>query len=172
MRSNFQPSGVIQRLLAVSPGKNTGRGCHSLLQDFFHIQRPNLHLLHCLQHLYCLSHQRGLQDAHLHFNEEENKAQIDRVTCPRWLSKWWRKRFEFLSGDLRPVCYFFFFILPPKYAKPSELLLSKALTRQFYSPPLLQHSYDGCQRYNEETVFGSEEKWTQSKPVNSHMLNI
>ena len=67
---------------------------------------------------------------------------------------------------------FVFFILPPKYAKPSQLLLSEALTRQFYSPPLPQHSYDGCQRYNEEIVFGSEEKRTQSKPVNSHILNI
>ena len=40
-----------------SPGKNTGVGCHSLLQGIFPTQGPNLGLLHCKQILYCLSHQ-------------------------------------------------------------------------------------------------------------------
>ena len=40
-----------------SPGKNTGVGCHSLLQGIFLIQGLNLGLLHCRQILYCLSHQ-------------------------------------------------------------------------------------------------------------------
>ena len=31
-----------------SPGKNTGMGCHALLQGIFPIQRSNLHLLHLL----------------------------------------------------------------------------------------------------------------------------
>ena len=38
-----------------SPGKNTGVGCHALLQEIFPIQRSNLHLLrllHCRQILY------------------------------------------------------------------------------------------------------------------------
>ena len=42
-----------------SLGKNTGVGCHFLLQGIFPIQRLNLSLLHCrkIQILYSLSHQ-------------------------------------------------------------------------------------------------------------------
>ena len=40
-----------------SPGKNTGVGCHSLLQGIFPTLGSNLGLLHCRQILYCLSHQ-------------------------------------------------------------------------------------------------------------------
>jgi len=40
-----------------SPGKNTGLGCHFLLQGIFPIQGSNPGLLHCRQILYLLSHQ-------------------------------------------------------------------------------------------------------------------
>ena len=40
-----------------SPGKNTGVGCHSLLQGIFPIQGSNLGLLQCSQILYQLNHQ-------------------------------------------------------------------------------------------------------------------
>ena len=40
-----------------SPGKNTGMGSHSFLQEIFLIQGSNPGLLHCRQILYCLSHQ-------------------------------------------------------------------------------------------------------------------
>ena len=40
-----------------SPGKNTGVGCHALLQGIFPTQGSNPHLLHCRQILYHLSHQ-------------------------------------------------------------------------------------------------------------------
>ena len=40
-----------------SQGKNTGVGCHALLQGIFPTQGSNLSLLHCRQILYCLSHQ-------------------------------------------------------------------------------------------------------------------
>ena len=39
-----------------SPGKNTGVGCHFLLQGIFLTQGSNLGLPHCRQILYCLSH--------------------------------------------------------------------------------------------------------------------
>ena len=39
-----------------SPAKNTGMGCHFLLQGIFPTQGLNLCLLHCRQILYCLSH--------------------------------------------------------------------------------------------------------------------
>ena len=40
-----------------SPGKNTGVGCHALLQGVFPTQGWNSHLLHCRQILHCLCHQ-------------------------------------------------------------------------------------------------------------------
>ena len=43
-----------------SPGKNTGAGCHSLLQGIFPTQGWNQGLLHCRWILYQLSHQ-GIQ---------------------------------------------------------------------------------------------------------------
>ena len=50
------------RLLSAwnSPGKNTGVGCHSLLQGIFLTQESNPGLLHWRQILYCLSHQRSV----------------------------------------------------------------------------------------------------------------
>ena len=40
-----------------APGKNTGVGCHALLQMIFLIQGLNLGLPHCRWILYSLSHQ-------------------------------------------------------------------------------------------------------------------
>ena len=42
------------------PGKNTGVGCHFLLQGIFLTQKLNSCLLHCRQILYCLSYQGSL----------------------------------------------------------------------------------------------------------------
>ena len=43
------------------PGKNTGVGCHSLLQGIFLTQGPNPGLLHYRHIFHCLSHQRRPQ---------------------------------------------------------------------------------------------------------------
>ena len=53
------PWTVASRLLCPwdSPGKNTGVGCHFLLQGIFWAQGSNPGLLHCRQTLYPLSHQ-------------------------------------------------------------------------------------------------------------------
>ena len=40
-----------------SPGKNTGVGCHALLQEIFTVQGSNSGFPHCWQILYHLSHQ-------------------------------------------------------------------------------------------------------------------
>ena len=40
-----------------SPGKNTGVGCHFLLQGIFTTQELNLGLLHCRQMIYQLSYE-------------------------------------------------------------------------------------------------------------------
>ena len=44
-----------------SPGKNTGVGCHALLQGIFPTHRSNPDLPHCSQILYSLSHQGSPQ---------------------------------------------------------------------------------------------------------------
>ena len=45
------------------PGKNTGVGCHFLLQEVFPTQGLNPGLPHCRQMPYCLSHQGALRVA-------------------------------------------------------------------------------------------------------------
>ena len=49
---DYSPPGSSVR--ADSPGKNTGVGCHALLQGIFPTQGLNPHLLHCRWILYCL----------------------------------------------------------------------------------------------------------------------
>ena len=44
-----------------SPGKNTGVGCHALLQRIFPVQGSNPGFLHCKQIHYCLGHQESLR---------------------------------------------------------------------------------------------------------------
>ena len=46
-----------------SPGKNTGVGCHALLQGIFQTQESNPGLLHCRQILYRLNHQGSPKEA-------------------------------------------------------------------------------------------------------------
>ena len=61
MSNSLQPHGLQSaRLLWPwnSLGKNTGVGCHFLLQGIFPTQEPNLGLLHYRQILHRLSHQR------------------------------------------------------------------------------------------------------------------
>ena len=47
-------------ILGYSPGKNSGVGCHALLQGIFPTQGSNPGLLYCRWILYCLSQQRLL----------------------------------------------------------------------------------------------------------------
>ena len=56
LSDSLRPHGLYPaRLLCPwnSPGKNTGVGCHALLQEIFLTQGSNLGLLHCGQILYC-----------------------------------------------------------------------------------------------------------------------
>ena len=55
-----------------SPGKNTGVGCHFLLQGIFQIQGSNLGLLHCRQILYHMSHQGSPFEAAFYQEQERN----------------------------------------------------------------------------------------------------
>ena len=62
MSDSLQPHGLQPTRLLCPwdfPGKNTGVGCHFLLQGIFLTQGSNSGLLHCRQILYHLSHQGG-----------------------------------------------------------------------------------------------------------------
>ena len=59
-----------------SPGKNTGMGCHALLQGIFPIQGSNLGLLHCRWILYHLSN----QDSPGEGQDEEGRLNYDQHT--------------------------------------------------------------------------------------------
>ena len=66
-----------------SAGKNTGVGCHFLLQGIFPNQRSNSGLLHCSQILYCLSQQFSSVQllSHVHLFETHG-VQHTRQSCP------------------------------------------------------------------------------------------
>ena len=58
--NSLRPHGLLSTSLFCPcdfPGKNTGVGCHFLLQGIFLTQGSNLGLLHCRQTLYHLSYQ-------------------------------------------------------------------------------------------------------------------
>ena len=60
LSDSFQPHGWQPTRLCCPwdfPGKNTGMGCHFLLQGIFPTQGSNLGLLYCRQTIYHLSHQ-------------------------------------------------------------------------------------------------------------------
>ena len=59
---NCSPPGSL--VYGDSPGKNTGVGCHALLQVIFPTQGSNPGLLHCRQILYQLSHQLQAESSH------------------------------------------------------------------------------------------------------------
>ena len=52
-----------------SPGKNTGVGCHFLLQGIFPTQALNLGLLYCRQIPYHLSHQGSPSATKIHLKK-------------------------------------------------------------------------------------------------------
>ena len=82
-----------------SPGKNTGVGCHSLLQGIFSTQGSNPDLTHCKQILYLLSHQGSslnmvlvlkLLKRQLEMQRDYNHDTISKCSTAR--QPWTRKR--------------------------------------------------------------------------------
>ena len=83
MADSLRPHGLqLTRFLCLwdSPGKNTGVGCHVLLQGIFPIQGSNSSLLHYRQILYHLSHQGSLMETVSDFNFLRSKITAD-VDC-------------------------------------------------------------------------------------------
>ena len=76
-----------------SPGKNTGVGCHFLLQGIFPTQGSNPGLLLCRQMLYPLSHQGSLNYHYIY----ENGTRIDFTKILRKVSRAYLSRGEKMS---------------------------------------------------------------------------
>ena len=65
---SLQPHAAFQALLSREfPSKNTGVGCHFLLQGVFPAQGSNPGSPLCKQILYCLSHQGSSQESYISF---------------------------------------------------------------------------------------------------------
>ena len=62
-----------------SPGKNTGVGCHALLQGIFPTQGSSPALLHCRQILYCLSHQGSLTFKQRDWKKQRSETKIGKL---------------------------------------------------------------------------------------------
>ena len=70
---NWTPQG--SSALGDSPGKNTGVGCHFLLQGILQTQGLNPGLPHCRRISYCLSHQETLYAEYIMRNAGLDEAQ-------------------------------------------------------------------------------------------------
>ena len=91
-----------------SPGKNTGVGCHALLQGIFPTQGSNPGLPHCRQILYCPSHQGSPRIlewvAYLFSRRSSQPRNQTGVSCiaggffTSWATREARER-EYLSSD-------------------------------------------------------------------------
>ena len=82
------------------PGKNTGVGSHSILQEIFPTQKVNQVLLHYRQFLYHLSHQGGLVMVQL----EKIRAVSIGMAATKWVKTWngLRKRCE--KTEIETTC--------------------------------------------------------------------
>ena len=74
--SSLRPQGLARWCLCLwdFPGKNTGVGCHSLLQGIFPTQGSSPSLLNCRWTLYCLNHQGSPY--------KPSEIQRNQITCP------------------------------------------------------------------------------------------
>ena len=77
--------------LGDSPGKNTGVGCHALLQGIFPTQGLNPGLPHCRQILYRLSHQGSLLISYTPVQNKSFKKKthcLALLLCPQLIGKY------------------------------------------------------------------------------------
>ena len=100
-----------------SPGKNTGMGCHALLQGIFLTQESNpclLCLLHCRQILYLLSHQgspnrlylkakKYFRDHGLHLKVEANEEMHKNSSLFQSFITWKRNNWDLFRVGWFPV---------------------------------------------------------------------
>ena len=105
------------------PGKNTGMGCHFLLQGIIPTQGSNLGLLHCRQILYCLSHQGSLT-LQMNSTKSLEKLSYPDQTLPEKL----QRKETSQTHSMRP--------LSPQYQtkipKPDKYITKKKIIGQYH----------------------------------------
>ena len=102
-----------------SPGKNTGVGCHALLQGIFPTQGLNAGLPHCRQILYCLRHQespRILEWIAYPFARgsswPRNQTRVSCITG-RFFTSWATNSFSFFkTKNILLISHFWITVLP------------------------------------------------------------
>ena len=94
-----------------SPGKNTGVGCHALLQEIFLIQGLNPCLPHCRQILYPLSYLGSPKSVWgtLYLTYKQWNIKHNKINFFEWL--------KMLMGD---STFFFFFLISDSYRKAKD----------------------------------------------------
>ena len=80
--------------------KNTGVGCHSLLQEIFPTQGLNPALPHCRQTLYCLSHQGSPLGMHRGGANWETGIDIYTLLCIKHVNN---ENLLYSTGNSTPV---------------------------------------------------------------------
>ena len=98
-----------------SPGKNTGMGCHTLLQELFPTQGLNLGLTHCRQTLYWVTR----EDLSMRF-------QYHNVTLKIFIFEKERKTTEENQGQAPDGC-----LIPPHHT-PTPQRVTVASSQSFF----------------------------------------
>ena len=151
-----------------SPGKNTGVGCHFLLQRIFPTQGSNLGLPHCRQMLYHLSHQESPKDSRpdsaLH---RGNQALCGRSFTHRCVSVGIKKdpdRVRFISAILKskvlsmwsclPLCLWVSRLGPSSVETTPEKISSRSTFPSVWDPGFVggekstpPHPTPGCSKH-------------------------
>ena len=95
VKEKYQAFPLSLYCILYTPGKNTGMGCHFLLQGIFSTQESNLGLLHCWQILYQLRYKEcpslyctsGLRNRRsISFQCSNNEKEIVLFCNPQWIS--------------------------------------------------------------------------------------
>ena len=91
------------------PGKDTGVGCHFLLQGIFQTQGLNPSLLHCRQILYWLSYKGSLVRVY-----SMAKGKIKKVPSVCWTYIKLTKKFHFNIYSVRQILFDFTYTMYPE----------------------------------------------------------
>ena len=133
-----------------SPGKNTGVGCHALLQGIFPTQWLNPCLSHCGWILYCLNHQGSPRI-------------LEWVACPfsRGSSPGIEPGSPALQVDSLPAELFFFFTMENfKHVQILKELYNEEYTYVYTWPQLQKYSvYTAIQFPNRSAFRQIKEVW-------------
>ena len=104
-----------------SPGKNTGLGCHSLLQGIFPTQRLNPHLLHCRQILYQLLIYSQTQISMIVISFGNQKHDIYYIRAGIKSKKWCGNK-DLIKHLQQSTCFYAFIALLSVQGLPPALL--------------------------------------------------